>query len=126
MEDDNVVDPVAEEVKSLLDGHINLSQKVSGRGIYPAIDIGTSLSRLQSTLRNAEQLRAAERVRGLWTRYLNVELLIQMGEYKPGGDAATDEAVRKHASLCEYLRQDEQQVLPAAQSDTLMQKLLAG
>ena len=126
MEDDSAVDPVAEEVKSLLDGHIHLSTKVSARGIYPAIDIGTSLSRLQSTLRKAEQLRDAERIRGLWTRYLNVELLIQMGEYKPGGDAATDEAVRKHAALCDYLRQDEQQLQPAAQSDALMQQLARG
>jgi type III secretion protein N (ATPase) len=126
MEDDSIVDPVAEEVKSLLDGHIHLSPKVSGRGIYPAVDIGASLSRLQSSLRKADQLRAAEKIRSLWTRYLNVELLIQMGEYKPGGDPATDEAVRKHPDLCEYLRQDEQQLLPAAQSDELMRRLAAG
>jgi type III secretion protein N (ATPase) len=125
MEDDNLTDPVAEEVKSLLDGHIHLSPKVSGRGIYPAIDIKGSLSRLQSSLRTRPQLDAAERVRALWTRYLDVELLIQMGEYKPGGDPRTDEAVQKYAALCDFLRQDELVLERADASDERMARLLS-
>lgn len=123
MEDENAVDPVAEEVKSLLDGHIYLSPKVSARGIYPAIDIKGSLSRLQGSLRSGEELKAAEHARALWTRYLDVELLIQMGEYKPGGDARTDEAVRKHDALCEFLRQDERQLQPLADSTRRLHQL---
>jgi type III secretion protein N (ATPase) len=124
MEDENLTDPVAEEVKSLLDGHVYLSPKVSGRGIYPAIDIRGSLSRLQGSLRSAEQLKVAERARGLWNRYLDVELLIQMGEYKPGHDAATDEAVQKYPALCEFLKQDERVLEPAADSEQRMRELL--
>jgi type III secretion protein N (ATPase) len=124
MEDENLTDPVAEEVKSLLDGHVYLSPKISGRGIYPAIDIRGSLSRLQGSLRSAEQLKVAERARGLWNRYLDVELLIQMGEYKPGHDAATDEAVQKYPALCEFLKQDERVLEPAADSEQRMRELL--
>jgi ATP synthase in type III secretion protein N len=124
MEDENLADPVAEEVKSLLDGHIHLSPKISGRGIYPAIDIRNSLSRLQASLRSPEQLKAADKARGLWNRYLDVELLIQMGEYKPGGDPTTDEAVRKFPTLCEFLRQDERKLEPMSDSDARMRKLL--
>lgn len=125
MEDENLADPVAEEVKSLLDGHVYLSPKVSGRGIYPAIDIKGSLSRLQGSLRTPQQLQAAGRARGLWTRYLDVELLIQMGEYKPGGDAATDEAVKKYGALCDFLRQDERVLEPVNASDAALKRLLA-
>lgn len=125
MEDESLADPVAEEVKSLLDGHVYLSPKVSGRGVYPAIDIKSSLSRLQGSLRQREQLQAAERVRGLWNRYLEVELLIQMGEYKPGGDSRTDEAVRKFDALCEFLRQDERALVAGDESDRLLASLLA-
>ena len=124
MEDESSADPVAEEVKSLLDGHIYLSPKVSGRGIYPSIDIKSSLSRLQGSLRSAQQLQAAEHVRGLWTRYLDVELLIQMGEYKPGGDARTDDAVRAFPVLCDYLRQDERVLEPLSASDARIAQLL--
>jgi flagellar biosynthesis/type III secretory pathway ATPase len=80
---------------------------------------------LQSSLRTRPQLDAAERVRALWTRYLDVELLIQMGEYKPGGDPRTDEAVQKYAALCDFLRQDELVLERADASDERMARLLS-
>jgi type III secretion protein N (ATPase) len=125
LEDETMADPVGEEVKSLLDGHIILSPKISDRGIYPAIDIRSSLSRLQSTLHNANMLRAASAVRGLWNRYLDVELLVQLGEYKAGTDPRTDEAVRKFSQVCEFLRQNERKLSSAGQSLQALSTLLS-
>ena len=69
-------------------------------------------------------MRAAERARGLWSRYIDVELLIQMGEYKSGGDPGTDEAVQKFPALCEYLRQDERTLESASDSQVRMRTVL--
>lgn len=110
VEDDSTADPVAEEVKSLLDGHIYLSPKVAQRGVYPSVDIASSLSRLQGSLRSLDQLRAANRVRSLWSAYLDVEMLLQLGEYKPGGDPRADEAVRKYPALLDLLRQGDKEL----------------
>jgi type III secretion protein N (ATPase) len=110
MEDDASPDPVAEEVKSLLDGHIHLSPKISQRGILPAIDISASLSRLQSTLLDPDQLAKAAALRKHWNAYLGAELLIQIGEYTPGSDPSVDEAVRLYPGIVQFLRQDERQL----------------
>lgn len=107
MEDEASPDPVAEEVKSLLDGHIHLSPKVSQRGILPAVDVAASLSRLQSSLLAADQLAKAAELRKLWNAYLSAELLIQIGEYSPGNDRAVDDAVRLYPAIVDFLRQDE-------------------
>ncbi len=125
LEDETMADPVGEEVKSLLDGHIILSPKVSDRGIYPAIDIRASLSRLQSTLHNPDMIRAASAVRGLWNRYLDVELLVQLGEYKAGTNPRTDEAVRKFPEVCEFLKQHEKKLSSAGQSLQALSTLLS-
>jgi type III secretion protein N (ATPase) len=116
MEDEASPDPVAEEVKSLLDGHIHLTPKVSQRGILPAIDVASSLSRLQSTLLAPDQLAKAAELRKLWSAYLAAELLIQIGEYSPGSDPAVDEAVRLYPSIVRFLRQDERQLFPLGEA----------
>jgi type III secretion protein N (ATPase) len=116
MEDDASPDPVAEEVKSLLDGHIHLSPKISQRGILPAIDISASLSRLQSTLLDPDQLAKAAALRKHWNAYLGAELLIQIGEYNPGSDPSVDEAVRLYPAIVQFLGQDERQLFDVGQA----------
>lgn len=98
-------DPVAEEVRSLLDGHIHLSRNLGARGHFPAIDISTSQSRLFRKLAGAGQVAAAEAVRAMIAKLEDIELLIQMGEYQSGQDPLADAALAQRDAIEGFLRQ---------------------
>jgi ATP synthase in type III secretion protein N len=98
-------DPVAEEARSLLDGHIQLSSKLGAAGHYPAIDILRSRSRLMTRVAAAVHQADANRVRDWLARYEDVELLLQIGEYQRGNDADTDQAIDRRAAIVSFLRQ---------------------
>lgn len=100
-------DPIAEEVRSILDGHIVLSRDLAGAGHYPAIDVLGSISRVMPRVVDDAHRRAAARVRALMARYREVELLLQIGEYRPGADPEADAAVRGKAAIDALLRQEE-------------------
>lgn len=105
VEDDDSGDPVAEETRSILDGHVILSRALAGAGHYPAIDVLRSRSRVMGAVTSAEHRRLAGRLRTLLAKHAEVEFLIQVGEYKPGADALTDEAVQKAEAIKTFLRQ---------------------
>jgi ATP synthase in type III secretion protein N len=117
MEDEATPDPVAEEVRSLLDGHLVLTRKQAERGIYPAIDPNASLSRLMHDIVSPAHREAAGKVRRLLAARAEAEVLVQMGEYQRGNDAVTDEALERGPRLDELLRQSQQ--LPCSWSDAL-------
>jgi type III secretion protein N (ATPase) len=104
-EGDLAADPVAEETKSILDGHIVLSAKLGNKGHYPAIDVLASKSRLMGAITTAEHRKYANRMRELLSKYEDVELLLQVGEYQQGSDALADEAVRKIDIINSFLKQ---------------------
>jgi ATP synthase in type III secretion protein N len=99
-------DPIGDEAKSLLDGHIYLTKKLAEQGHYPAIDVLASISRVMSNVTASEHRKAANRFRQLMSRYQEMELLIRLGEYKPGGDPIADTAVRLRSEQQEFLQQD--------------------
>ncbi|MEM6666693.1 MAG: FliI/YscN family ATPase, partial [Pseudomonadota bacterium] len=78
-ENDGVGDPIAEEVRSLTDGHITLSTELAQSGHYPAIDILQSTSRIMNDLVDADHRRAAGDIRALMAKYAEIELLVQVG-----------------------------------------------
>ncbi len=98
-------DPIAEEVRSILDGHIVLSRKVAAANQYPAIDVLASISRVMSNVASREHMTAAGRVRALMSKYQEMELLVQIGEYKEGADALADDAIRNRPKILEFLGQ---------------------
>ena len=98
-------DPVGEEVRSLLDGHIHLSRALAARGHYPAIDIPASQSRLFRKLAGSGQVSAAEAVRAMLAKLSDIELLLQMGEYQPGQDLLADAALEQRDAIHALLRQ---------------------
>ncbi|WP_110693102.1 FliI/YscN family ATPase [Salinicola halophyticus] len=104
-EGDGTLDPVAEESRAILDGHIVLSADLARRDHFPAIDVLASRSRLMETVASKDHRHDAGKIRDLMARYRDVELLLQVGEYREGSDAATDEAIRKHAAINDFLRQ---------------------
>ena len=98
-------DPIAEETRGILDGHIILSRALAASGHYPAIDVLTSRSRVMNQVTGKPHQAAAARLRGLLARYADIEFLIQVGEYKPGSDPLADEAIAKIEELRSFLRQ---------------------
>lgn len=117
IEQDSMNDPVADEVRSLLDGHIVLSRRLAERGHYPAVDILTSLSRTMSNVVGTEQLRGATQLRRLMAAYQQVEMLIKLGEYQPGNDPLTDCAVNTRPRIEAFLQQSLR--APMALDETL-------
>jgi type III secretion protein N (ATPase) len=104
-EDENSADPIAEEVRGILDGHIILSRKIAARNMYPAIDVLGSLSRVMTLVTSAEHQAAAGRLRRMMAKYDELEVLMQAGEYKSGQDAEADEAIQKNPAVRAFLGQ---------------------
>ncbi|MCB1969083.1 MAG: FliI/YscN family ATPase [Geminicoccaceae bacterium] len=104
VEDDETADPIAEEVRSLLDGHLILSRKLASQGQYPAIDVLQSTSRVMRRIVSEDHDGAARFIRQLLSAYNDNEILIRLGEYQPGADALLDEAVDKFDDIQAFLR----------------------
>lgn len=116
VEQDSLNDPVADEVRSLLDGHLVLSRKLAERGHYPALDVLGSLSRTFGNVADAAQIRCAAALRRLLSAYDQIELLLRLGEYRPGHDALTDLAVERRGAIQSFLQQELRH--PVAFDDT--------
>lgn len=106
VEGDDLSDPVADSVRSLIDGHIVLRRSLAERSHYPAIDVLASVSRLMSHLATPEHKKTAEKFRRLLALHRDHKDLIDVGAYKPGADKSVDEAVARAPALDEFLRQD--------------------
>ena len=96
-------DPIAEEVRSLTDGHIVLSQKLAETGQFPAIDVLESLSRIMPAVTDDRHRTAARRMRQLLAKFAEVELLVQIGEYEAGSDPEADAAIAAMPAIRRYL-----------------------
>lgn len=105
VEGDDMTEPVADETRSILDGHIILSRQMAEAGHYPAIDVTASVSRVMTAITDKEHQRLNQRMRELLAKRKEIDLLVKVGEYKPGADALADEAIAKHDRINEFLRQ---------------------
>ena len=122
-EDEDGGDPVVEEVRSILDGHIILSRKLAAAYHYPAIDVLTSLSRTMPRVVSKEHMQAAGLLRKYLAKYQEIELLIQLGEYKRGSDPDADIAIDKINAIRKLLQQSSDELVPFEQSSTELRKL---
>ena len=118
-EDEDGSDPVAEETRSILDGHIVLSRDLAQAGHYPAIDVLASTSRVFGQVTSRPQQDAAQHVRALMAKHQEIRFLLQVGEYAPGSDALADAAIDAQPALRELLRQRPDEASPM--DDTLRQ-----
>lgn len=116
-------DPVGEEVRSLLDGHLHLSRALGARGHYPAIDVGASLSRLFPRLATPAQAQAARRVRAMLAKLHDIELLVQLGEYRAGHDRLADLALAQKEAIDAFLRQDSERPSPFSTTIAMLRGL---
>ena len=105
VEGDDMTEPVADETRSILDGHIVLSRGLSARGHYPAIDVLQSASRVMPAVASEEHVQRAQQVRGLIATYEENRDLVLLGAYKKGTDPRVDEAVERWPEIERFLRQ---------------------
>jgi flagellum-specific ATP synthase len=105
VEGDDMNDPVADSVRSLLDGHIVLSRKLAELGHYPAVDILASVSRLANSVTSKEHRAAAQRLRAIYATYLGAEDLINIGALAPGSNPRIDKAIKLIDKVHEFLIQ---------------------
>jgi flagellum-specific ATP synthase len=98
-------DPVVDAARAIVDGHIVLSRDLAESGIFPAIDVARSLSRVMPDIVDAEQLSAAARFRQFWSAYEQNRDLLLMGAYAAGNDALLDRAIAARADMLEYVSQ---------------------
>ena len=105
VEGDDMTEPIADETRSILDGHIILSRKLAQMNHYPAIDILQSISRCMNAIVTSEHKQAAAKLRTILAKYQEVELLLKIGEYQKGADKDTDEAIAKIDSVNKFLQQ---------------------
>jgi flagellum-specific ATP synthase len=122
MEGDDQQDPLVDAVRALLDGHIMLDRRLNSQGHYPPINVLDSLSRLMSSVCNAEQLEKARRLRQLMAAYSSSEDLIRVGAYQRGADPLLDRAIAALPSIKAFL---QQQKFETAKFDETMRALMA-
>ncbi len=121
-EDESGGDPIAEEVRGILDGHMILSRRIAARNQYPAIDVLASLSRVMTQIAHPGHVQAAGQVRDMMAKYDEVEMLLQVGEFKKGNDAGADRAVERADAIRAFLNQKTSDLLPF---DQILQQLQA-
>jgi flagellum-specific ATP synthase len=109
-------DPVVDSARSILDGHIVLSRQLAERGVYPAIDLGPSVSRVMTDIVDKPHQRAARVLRRHLATYEENRDLVLMGAYRSGADPAIDAAIACHPAVLEYIKQDPNETISLGDS----------
>ena len=102
---DDMNEPIADAVRSILDGHIVLSRTIAAQNHFPAIDIMPSVSRVMNEVVSPEHLKAAQQMRQLMAVYRDAEDLIHIGAYVKGSSAKIDESIQKIDAINDFLCQ---------------------
>lgn len=119
---DDLDDPIVDTARAIVDGHFVLSRSLAEQGIFPALDIGRSLSRVMADIVTEEHRAAAAAFRRLWSVYEENRDLVLMGAYKSGSDPAIDEAIMRRAEILGFLKQGQRQRIDfAASEDALIE-----
>ncbi|MEL6874972.1 MAG: FliI/YscN family ATPase [Pseudomonadota bacterium] len=105
---DDLDDPVVDTARSIVDGHIILSRTMAEQGIFPAVDVARSLSRVAADIVDDDHHAAMINFRRHWSTYEENRDLILMGAYRAGNDEAIDEAIARRPDMLEFIRQPSQ------------------
>lgn len=122
--DDVTSDPVVDTARAILDGHIVLSRELAQQGIYPAIDINQSVSRLMIDIVSAEQINFSQSLRKYISKYNENKDLILMGGYVQGQDLDLDKAMQLWPLIIDFLQQKDDEPCDFANSMDSLRKLI--
>ncbi|MFN0124339.1 MAG: type III secretion system ATPase SctN [Blastocatellia bacterium] len=123
VEGDDMTEPIADETRSILDGHMILSRALASAGHYPAIDIGQSISRVMSSIADPEHIEAARQLRETLATYEAQKDFILIGAYKKGSDKRVDYALSKLDAVNGYLRQHTHESVTADEAIAQLREL---
>jgi type III secretion protein N (ATPase) len=123
VEGDDLTEPIADETRSILDGHIVLTRALAAGGHYPAIDVSQSVSRVMPAVARPPHVEAARRFRELLAAYESQKDLILIGAYKKGSDPRTDLAIAKSDAMNAFLRQGTSERAPSSSTVSQLQKM---
>ncbi len=124
VEGDDMNDPVADTVRSILDGHIVLSRKLANSNHYPAIDVLQSLSRVMKDVVSKETIEKSGRIRSLLQTYSDAEDLINIGAYTEGSNPKIDESIALNPALWNFLDQKSNEGFTIEQTEKLLDSFL--
>ncbi len=124
VEGDDMRDPIADTVRSILDGHIVLSRRLASAGHYPAIDVLESISRVMPSITSVEHRQAVQRVFELMAAYREAEDLINIGAYVKGSNPKIDEALLNMPKIKAFLQQSSEEYADYNESINRILKLL--
>ncbi|WP_373071919.1 flagellar protein export ATPase FliI [Sulfurimonas sp.] len=116
IEGDDMGDPIADQSRSILDGHIVLSRELTDFGIYPPIHILNSASRVMNDIVTTEHMDAVMKFRRMYTLLKENEMLIRIGAYTKGTDPELDEAINKKDAMEQFLKQRSDDIVPYDQT----------
>lgn len=123
---DDLNDPIADNVRSILDGHIVLSRKLATQGHFPAIDVLESISRANKALTSREQREAATTLRRLLAAQRDARDLIDIGAYVKGSNPLVDRALTQAPQINDFLIQDMEDLTPYDESWARLGAIAAG
>ncbi len=118
-------EPIADEVRGILDGHAVLDRAIAARGRYPALDVSGSLSRVMDAIVEPEHRAAARRVRALLGAYEEKRDLVTLGAYARGTDPLVDEALARMPAIEAFLAQGADEISPFPRTVERLLALLA-
>jgi flagellum-specific ATP synthase len=124
-ESDDHNDPIADAARAVLDGHVVLSRQMAEAGIYPAVDMEASISRVMQDVIDRESMLAARRFRQLYSTYQQNQDMISVGAYQAGSNPRIDEAIAYRPRLVEFLQQDMGEAVSLEQSLAQIKSLAA-
>ncbi len=123
-EGDDQQDPVADAARAILDGHIVLSRQLAESGVYPAIDVEASISRVMPQIVSPEHLQQAQVFKQIYATYRQNQDLINIGAYTQGADPNIDQAIQLFPSLQSLIQQPMNQAADWDQSLTHLEHSL--
>ncbi|WP_456470113.1 flagellar protein export ATPase FliI [Caminibacter sp.] len=122
--DDTSADPIADQARSILDGHILLDRELTDYGIYPPINILKSASRVMSNVVTPEHLQKAQKFKRLYALLKENEVLIRIGAYQKGVDPELDEAITKKQAMENFLKQPPNQLFKFKETLKLLKSIV--
>ncbi|MDO6416525.1 FliI/YscN family ATPase [Sphingomonas sp. BIUV-7] len=117
---DDTDDPIVDTARAIVDGHIVLARSLAEQGVFPAIHVGRSLSRVMTDIVSHEQQEAARTLRRLWSTYDENRDLILMGAYRHGSDPMIDAAIAHMPLILEFIRQGQKELVTLNESVTTL------
>ncbi len=123
-EGDDPQDPIADAARAILDGHILLSRRIADAGLYPAIDVESSVSRVVQDIADDTWRMRIRKLKRLVSAYTSHRDLIAIGAYQRGSDAAVDEALDRWPEILEFLGQDVSRAADLNDSRSALEQLI--